>query len=173
MNNLNNGSSNTGPCTNCAYLVNNPTGSPGLQYDAHTVVMQAVASVECGQTYHIKLVIADAGDQAFDSAVFLEANSFSSNGVQVQIASATGSAAITEACDSAIVTFIRPEDQVGTALTIPYTIAGTATNGTDYPFLPGTITFPIGVDTVQFYVTPSADGFAEGTEDCYTNRYHY
>lgn len=164
MNNLNNGSSNTGPCTNCAYLVNNPTGSPGLQYDAHTVVMQAAAAVECGETYHIKLVIADAGDQAFDSAVFLEASSFSSNGVQVQIASATGSAAITEACDSAIVTFIRPEDQVDTDLTISYTIGGTATNGTDYPFLPGTITFPIGVDTVQFYITPSFDGLAEGTE---------
>lgn len=163
MNNLNNGSSNTGPCTNCAYLVDN-TGGTELEYDAHTVVMQAAAAVQCGETYHIKLMIADAGDNAFDSAVFLEASSFSSNGVQVQIASATGSAAITEACDSAIVTFIRPADQVDTDLTISYGIGGTATNGTDYPFLPGTITFPIGVDTIQFYVTPSFDGLVEGTE---------
>lgn len=164
MNNLNNGSANTGPCMNCAYLVHNPPSSPDLQFDAHTTVLTAAASVECGETYHIKLVIGDAGDQIYDSAVFLEASSFSSNGVQVQIASATGAAAVTEACDSAIVTFIRPEDQVDTDLTISYGVGGTATNGTDYPFLPGTITFPIGVDTVQFYVTPSADGLPEGTE---------
>lgn len=163
MNNLNNGSSNSGPCTNCAFLTDN-TGGQDLQYDAHTVVMQAAAQVVCGQTYHIKIAISDAGDQSFDSAVFLEASSFSSNGVNVSIASATGSAAITEACDSAIVTFTRPEDSDTVALSINYGIGGTATNGTDYGFLSGNITFPVGEDTVQFYITPTADGIAEGTE---------
>lgn len=162
MNNLNNGSSNTGPCTNCAYLVDNPPGSPDLQYDAHTTTLQAAASVQCGQTYHIKLVIGDAGDQSFDSAVFLEANSFSSNGVQVEIASATGSAAITEACDSAIVSFIRPTTT--DTLDITYLIGGTATNGTDYPFLNGNVTFLPGEDTVQFYIVPIGDAMAEGIE---------
>ncbi|MBI3135864.1 MAG: choice-of-anchor L domain-containing protein [Bacteroidetes bacterium] len=154
---------NVNPTTNATYYISN-AGGTSTQFDGHTVVLTAAASVQCGETYHIKLAIADAGDQAFESAVFLEANSFSSNGVQVQIASATGSAAITEACDSAIVTFIRPSDQTSTALTIDYNIGGTAINGTDYPFLPGTVTFPIGVDTVQFYVTPSSDGLTEGTE---------
>lgn len=155
---------NVNPTTNPTYYVSNPTGSTAIQYDGRTVVLTAAAEVQCGQTYHIKLAIADAGDWSWDSAVFLEASSFSSNGVQVQIASATGSAAITEACDSAIVTFIRPADQVDVPLTISYGIGGTATNGTDYPLLPGTITFPVGVDTVQFYITPSADGLTEGTE---------
>jgi gliding motility-associated-like protein len=164
MNNLNNGLSNTGPCVNCAYLVDNPTGSPDVQYDGHTVTLQAAASVICGEVYHIKLAIGDAGDTALDSGVFLEANSFSSNGVNVTIASATGSAAITEACDSAIVTFVRPEDADTSVLNITYTIGGTATNGTDYPFLDGNVTFNIGEDSVQFYVTPSADGLTEGTE---------
>lgn len=153
----------SGPCTNCSYYVHNQGGT-AVQFDGFTTVLTAGASVQCGETYHIKLAICDAGDGALDSGVFLEASSFSSNGVQVEIASATGSAAITEACDSAIVTFIRPEDQVSTVLTINYGIAGTATNGVDYPFLPGSITFPIGVDTVQFYVTPSMDGLAEGAE---------
>ena len=85
MNNLNNGSSNTGPCMNCQYLTDNPTGSADLQFDAHTVILQAAASVQCGETYHIKLVIGDAGDTAFDSAVFLEANSFSSNSPDISI----------------------------------------------------------------------------------------
>ena len=95
---------NINPTTNATLYTSNANGVD-LQYDGHTVVLQASASVECGETYHIKLAIGDAGDQAYDSAVFLEANSFSSNGVDVQIASATGSSAITEACDSAIVTF--------------------------------------------------------------------
>jgi gliding motility-associated-like protein len=163
INNLNNGNSNTGPCVNCQYLTDN-TGGQAIQYDAHTVVMQAAASVICGQTYHIKIAIADAGDQAFDSAVFLEASSFSSNGVSVSIASATGSAAITESCDSAIVTFTRPENSDTVALTYNYNVGGTAINGTDYNNLTGTVTFPIGVDTVQFYITPVADGLTEGTE---------
>lgn len=154
---------NVNPTTNSSYYVSN-AGGTSTQFDGYTVVLQAGAAVQCGETYHIKLAIADAGDQAYESAVFLEANSFSSNGVNVQIASATGSAAITEACDSAIVTFVRPSDQAVGPLTITYGVGGTATNGTDYPFLPGTITFPAGVDTVQFYVTPSMDGLTEGTE---------
>ena len=47
MNNLNNGPSNTGPCINCAYLVDN-TGGVDVQYDAHTVIMYARAGVQCG-----------------------------------------------------------------------------------------------------------------------------
>jgi len=155
---------NVNPTTNATYYISN-TGGTSTQYDGFTIVLTAAAQVQCGETYHIKLAIADAGDQAYESAVFLEASSFSSNGVSVQIASATGSAAITEACDSAIVTFIRPEDETTTSLTITYGVGGTALNGTDYPFLPGTITFPIGVDTVQFYITPYGDApLTEGLE---------
>ena len=39
--------------------------------------MKAVAAVKCGSTYHIKIVVADAVDDAWDSGVFLEAGSFS------------------------------------------------------------------------------------------------
>ncbi|MBK7130290.1 MAG: choice-of-anchor L domain-containing protein [Crocinitomicaceae bacterium] len=154
---------NVNPTTNATYYVSN-AGGTSTQFDGYTVTLTAAAQVQCGETYHIKLAIADAGDQAYESAVFLKASSFSSNGVQVEIASATGSAAITEACDSAIVSFIRPSDQTSTILTISYGIGGTATNGVDYPGLSGSVTFPIGEDTVQFYVTPNADGLTEGTE---------
>ncbi|MEZ4922771.1 MAG: choice-of-anchor L domain-containing protein [Crocinitomicaceae bacterium] len=154
---------NVNPTTNSQYYVNTQT-NPDIQFDGRTVVLTAAASVQCGETYHIKLGIADAGDGSWDSGVFLEANSFSSNGVDVQIASATGSAAITEACDSAIVTFVRPDNQSANILTINYTVGGTATNGVDYPNLPGSVTFPAGEDSVQFYITPSADALVEGTE---------
>lgn len=51
-----------------------------VQYDGFTVPLIAVSAVQCGQTYHIKLAIADGGDSALDSGVFLEAGSFSSIG---------------------------------------------------------------------------------------------
>jgi hypothetical protein len=34
--------------------------------------------VECGETYHLVLAIADVGDGQWDSGIFLEANSLSS-----------------------------------------------------------------------------------------------
>lgn len=154
---------NINPTTNSSLFVSNTNGVD-LQYDGHTIVLQASASVVCGETYHIKLAIGDAGDNIYDSAVFLEANSFASNGVDVQIASATGSSAITEACDSAIVTFVRPIEDIDTDLTITYGVGGTAINGTDYNNLDGSVYFPVGVDTVQFYITPTGGDGVEGTE---------
>jgi len=67
--------------SNSAYYVNNGTGATPLvngtiQYDGFTTVIHALANVQCGQTYHIKLAIANVGDNSYDSAVFLEANSF-------------------------------------------------------------------------------------------------
>ncbi len=50
-------------------------GSP-IVFRGHTVKMTAQAEVEPGQTYHIKLAVADRSDTSFDSAVFLEAGSF-------------------------------------------------------------------------------------------------
>ena len=43
-----------------------------------TTVFTAKAQVQCGETYHIRLAIADGTDNALDSWVFLEAGSFTS-----------------------------------------------------------------------------------------------
>src|SRR5690606_37811068 len=40
-------------------------------------------SVQCGQTYHIKLAIANVGDSSLDSGVFLKANSFNSTPLEL------------------------------------------------------------------------------------------
>ncbi len=163
INNVNNGSADVGPCTNCAYYVSN-AGGLDIQYDGHTVVLTASADVICGETYHIKLAVGDAGDDAWDSGVFLEANSFNSNGVSVEIVSASGSSDIMEGCDSAMVMFIRPSDEDTVDLDINYTVGGTAINGTDYPFLDGDITMLTGEDTIAFYIVPTSDATVEGTE---------
>ncbi|RBA27725.1 choice-of-anchor L domain-containing protein, partial [Flavobacterium tibetense] len=48
-----------------------------VQYDGMTTILTARANVQCGETYHIKIAIANVFDNGFDSAVFLQANSFS------------------------------------------------------------------------------------------------
>ena len=53
------------------------TASSPVNYSGQTIKMTAEADVIIGKTYHIKLVIADDGPQYYDSAVFLEAGSFS------------------------------------------------------------------------------------------------
>lgn len=54
----------------------NTTVSP-INYSGQTVVMNAQTSVIAEKSYHIKLVIADDKNEYFDSAVFLQAGSFS------------------------------------------------------------------------------------------------
>lgn len=47
-----------------------------INYYGRTIPLTAEATVIPGQSYHIKMVIADARDTNYDSAVFLEAGSF-------------------------------------------------------------------------------------------------
>jgi len=49
-------------------------------------------------------------------------------------------------------------------LQVKYATGGTATNGTDYQSLPGTVTIPAGESSATIAVTPTADQLAEGTE---------
>jgi gliding motility-associated-like protein len=48
-------------------------------YNGRTTVMTATASILPNVQYHIKIVIADQTDKNYDSAVFIEGNSFSAN----------------------------------------------------------------------------------------------
>lgn len=64
---------------NQIYFVNN-AGNPDpgtTQFDGFTVPMTIEIPVICGETYHIKIAVADAVDDKNDSAVFIEAESFS------------------------------------------------------------------------------------------------
>ncbi|MBM3419201.1 MAG: hypothetical protein FJY17_09830, partial [Bacteroidetes bacterium] len=49
-----------------------------IQYDGFTDVLEAVSQVQCGETYHLVLAVADVGDGQWDSGIFLEANSLTS-----------------------------------------------------------------------------------------------
>lgn len=50
-------------------------------YDRFTHVLTAYYEVTCGMVHHIKIAISDIWDDAYDSGIFLEANSFSSNSI--------------------------------------------------------------------------------------------
>ena len=63
---------------NDQYFVDNSLLSFINDADGYTTVFTAVSEVQCGQSYHIRLAIADGSDQGLSSYVWLEAGSFSS-----------------------------------------------------------------------------------------------
>ena len=72
-----------------------PENLPPMSFDGRTEVFTAFSPVNIGETYHIKLVIADATDTALDSGVFLKAGSFDIGEVELgaDITIAAGTAA--------------------------------------------------------------------------------
>jgi gliding motility-associated-like protein len=158
---------NVGDASNTAYYVFNDNGSTygtAIQYDGTTVVLTAAATVQCNQLYHIKLAISNVGDQSYDSGVFLEAGSFASDAVAVTVATVSGDTTIVEGCTDANFIFTRPAGQLDDTLLINYTITGDAIEGVDYNFLPDTIVFLPGEDSVVINLTPVQDGITEGFE---------
>ncbi len=79
---------------------------------------------------------------------------------------ATDPAAAEEGTDTGTFTISRTGGDTGAALTVEYTVAGQATNGTDYtPELLGTATIAAGQSSVNITVTPVDDDLVEGNED--------
>jgi hypothetical protein len=65
---------NVNQFVNTQYFVPNDTGTT-VQYDAFTVPLWAKLVVQHGQTYHVRVAIADASDMIYDSGVFLSIQS--------------------------------------------------------------------------------------------------
>lgn len=148
--------------TNTQYY-NDNTGTY-FTYDGYTDVFVARSPVIPCSTYHIKLAICDLSDASLDSGVFLEANSFSSVGVQTNIAF-THAAVDTavEACNDARIGFALSGKTLGN-MTIHYTIAGTAENGVDYEYIPDSVIVQ-SLDSIAFIdIVPINDGIPEDYE---------
>jgi gliding motility-associated-like protein len=86
INTINNGSTNSGPCVNCSYYVNNGNGGAPqngmpdvVQYDGFTVEIESSVKVVCGEVYKIKFAIADVMDATWDSGLFIKKGSLRSN----------------------------------------------------------------------------------------------
>ena len=66
------------------YTDNESNADPNAsQMDGLTVLLEAGSVLQCGETYHIRLCIADGGDGVYDSVVMLEAGSFSAGSVDL------------------------------------------------------------------------------------------
>ena len=162
---------NVGPGSNAQYYANNLGGAAyanAIQYDGTTTLLTANASVQCGQNYHIKLAISNVGDQSYDSGVFLEASSFSSNTVNIDITTDANvnDSTLVEGCTQGLITFSRPQNQLGDTMVVVYTVGGQAIEGVDYTNLGtnGMVTFLPNEDTVLITIDPFQDGLVEGPE---------
>lgn len=149
-------------------FVNNGDGStpladPSVQYNGFTQPFTASIPVVPCQTYKIKLAIADVGDGLYDSAVLLQANSFTSNTMTVTnnfTNQAIDSVAV-KGCNNAIVTFTLPKPPVKDT-TITYTMSGTAINGQDYTQVTGSVVIKAGQKTGSFTIAPFKTGVTAG-----------
>ncbi|MES2798744.1 MAG: choice-of-anchor L domain-containing protein [Bacteroidota bacterium] len=169
---------NVNAITNAAYFVNNGDGNTSpqngnpfyIQYDGFTKVLEAVAKVQCGKIYHLILSVADVGDGILDSGIFLEANSLSSKtpvditSTLSQYISATDETLMAEGCVSATIDLERGTNNISTALTIPITVSGTASEGVDFSDIPTSVTFNAGQTSISFSFDAFADALPEGTE---------
>lgn len=173
---------NVNPITNPSFYNANGDGNSSpqngspyyIQYDGFTDVLEAVSRVQCGQTYHLIIAVADVGDGIFDSGIFLEANSLSSK-TPVDITYTLSQQVfadpnlMAEGCVSATVTLTRGTNDLASPMTIPINVGGTATEGVDYTNIPNSITFPAGQTTVSFTLNALADLLTEGQETVILN----
>lgn len=89
-------------------------------------------------------MIADAGDGIYDSGVFLEANSLTSNFVSIDDSANTGipnAPYATEGCSNTSVRF-RLQNAVSQPTVVHYTIGGNAVNGVDYTAIADSVIIP-------------------------------
>jgi len=161
---------------NAEYHISNTTPQvpfnetdPFICINGFTVVLSAEDQLICGETYHIKLAIADGTDTALSSWVVLEEGSFESNSVvEVDLfidVGLPGVETLYEDCGTAFLTFTRPpESNLDLQEMIIIEYSGTAVNGVDYTLLPDTIIFEPGVESIVFELIAFQDGIEEGTE---------
>lgn len=134
------------------YIDNQGIGGQHIVYDGYTTLLTAVASVIPCDTYHLKLAIADAGDQAYDSGVFLKAGSLNSVTTGISAETTHGGNDFLDphcirGCKPGKFKFTRLHP-ANHPLTIHYLIGGTAVNGYDYVQIPDSIVIPAFQDSV-------------------------
>jgi gliding motility-associated-like protein len=150
---------------NSVYFIDNEGNNDpnGTEFDGFTVVLEALAAVECGVEYHIKLAIGDGGDTVWDSAVFLEEGSFSAFGeifASFDPVFNDGGAVNQEGydsiavagCTNPIIELVRPTGSTFSSIEFQLQ-SDNAVEGVDYELVDGFPTgFPAGIDTVNFEI---------------------
>ena len=162
-------------CNYCEFYLYNGIGSDTpynesnmyVQYDGLTVILTAShEGLECGETYHIKLALADVSDTAWDSAVFLKEGSFEVSGsfieaIVVDPSEILGDTTLLEGCIQGNL-IIHPPGCITDGLTVTIETSGITINGLDYEAIPSTLV--LTGETVEIPIITIADNLVEGTE---------
>jgi gliding motility-associated-like protein len=135
-----------------------------IGYDGFTTVLTAKTPVIPCETYHLKLAIADAGDDVLDSGVFIEAGSLSSPGVEITYETDLGGYPdLIEGCNDGNIILDLSFAPVDTFEVI-LNVTGSATSGVDYEAFPTIIEFLPGEVTISLPIEVFIDGLPEGLE---------
>lgn len=161
--------------SNAAFFRDNTSNAFNVEFDGLTTVMLAREKVVCGQTYHIKIAIADGGDGVYDSGVFLEGGSFSS-APPISVSSLNSNASLSdtvlvEDCNTNCVYFVRGGSKTQKD-SFMLQVSGNAVLGSDYIQQgntsfnwPGKLVFAANQDTVRFCNLKALnDNLVEGTD---------
>jgi gliding motility-associated-like protein len=119
-----------------------------IEYDGFTTVLTAELKLIPCEKYHLRLVVGDVNDRLYDSAVFLEAESFNIGG-EVTIASQVtiDAPAAIEGCPSGQFVFERVDkEDVSKEVEVRFKLdpESTATPGEDFAPLPSSVIIPAG-----------------------------
>ncbi len=145
------------------YNDNNNNSSNQPVYDGFLDVFTAMAVVTPCQPYTIKLAIADVGDSAYDSGVFLEAKSFGTGSLQVNAVSVSADGTLAEGCSPGSVTFTLPELH-SQNYNVVYNVFGSALPGLDYQAVPNTLSIPAGQSSITVPINAFEDNLPETLE---------
>ncbi|MEN0004132.1 MAG: choice-of-anchor L domain-containing protein [Bacteroidota bacterium] len=132
-------------------------------FNGFTTVLTAEAVVVPCSTYTIKLAITDVGDPFYDSGVFLEAKSFGTGSLDVQLSTFSLDGSVVEGCATGILSFSLPTPAEADVI-LDYSVFGTAENGIDYEAIPEDLIIPAGDSTISVPLVAIEDGIAEGVE---------
>ncbi len=135
-----------------------------IQYDGFTTVLEAKRNVIPCETYHLKMVIADDLDWAYDSGVFIEAGSLSSPGVTLTYETEIeGYPDIIEGCNEGELTFALSFAPIDTFI-VNLEVTGTATMTVDYEEFETELVFLPGDTLIVIPIIAPDDGIDEGME---------
>ncbi|MFZ4544089.1 MAG: choice-of-anchor L domain-containing protein [Saprospiraceae bacterium] len=156
--------------SNYQYYRNNFDGKE-IVYNGLTIgkngyrkTLSAQSKVIPCNTYHLKLAIADRGDENFDSGVFI--GDIKGSAPEISFNSAIGLETLIENC-SGLGEYIvfRLNRASNTALSYQVSFGGTATRNTDYQAnIPNVITFPPGEIELSFPIQALNDNLLENQE---------
>ena len=147
-----------------------PDAEDEIEYDGFTVPLIASFEVIPCETYHIRLLVGDVGDDQLDSGVFLETNSFDiGEGINVRAEVPGSDEPIAyESCVDGQFVFTRSTfSDINEDLTIEYNISSDsrAINGVDFEEIPLSITIPAGQFSQILPISLIEDNVMEGPEN--------